>query len=165
MRSLVLLLLSVISFYSYTMAQDDECIFDQATQTSEFLDTVSQFQDYTWVDSIVTAFIALPNADSLEIKRGGCVHFGYYFTLITEDTNALNQIDHWFEIIQGYTIKLRGDFDFDYLEEQYVFGNSTLEQRPGQTVLFFQQDMYCGMELWVEEKRGKKVITIGYYLC
>ena len=53
----------------------EECIFDQATQTDEFLKQIDELEGYVWNPETKTAEIALDDHRLLTIKRGGCNHF------------------------------------------------------------------------------------------
>lgn len=56
--------------------ESDDCIFDQQTQTDEFLRNIIELSGYYWDKESKTASIILENGDSLLITRGGCYHFG-----------------------------------------------------------------------------------------
>ena len=58
-----------------TEKQSQDCIFDQATQTDEFLKGIKEFEGYVWDTETKTAEIVLNDHWSLTIKRGGCDHF------------------------------------------------------------------------------------------
>lgn len=53
----------------------EECIFDQATQTDEFLKDVNELKGYKWDYTSRTATYILEQGDTLLITRGGCNHF------------------------------------------------------------------------------------------
>jgi hypothetical protein len=60
----------------------DDCIFDQATQTDEFIKDIEEFKNYSWDDKTKEATIILENGDTLIAQRGGCNHFGISGLLI-----------------------------------------------------------------------------------
>ncbi|MCB0737852.1 MAG: hypothetical protein KDC92_10095 [Bacteroidetes bacterium] len=76
MKEILILLILVSCGVRQNPSNENDCIFDHATQTDGFVRDVSKFKNYTWVDSIKTAFIRLENGDSIIASRGGCAHFG-----------------------------------------------------------------------------------------
>lgn len=57
-------------------SNDDDCIFDSATQTDEFLQGIPELENYAWNKHINSAKIQLQANETLFITRGGCNHFG-----------------------------------------------------------------------------------------
>ncbi|MBI9060032.1 MAG: hypothetical protein JEZ01_19860 [Labilibaculum sp.] len=55
--------------------ENSECIFDQTTQTDDFLKGKMELDNYIWDSISKTATIILENKDTLLITRGGCDHF------------------------------------------------------------------------------------------
>ncbi len=56
--------------------ENSDCIFDQTTQTDDFLKGIIELDNYIWDSISKTATIILENKDTLLITRGGCDHFG-----------------------------------------------------------------------------------------
>ncbi len=56
-------------------AKSEDCIFDQATQTDEFLKGIQELKGYKWDFASRTATYILETGDSLLVTRGGCNHF------------------------------------------------------------------------------------------
>ena len=54
---------------------DDPCIFDQATQTDDFLKGKKGLEDYSWNQKTKIAEIVLNDHWSLSVIRGGCDTF------------------------------------------------------------------------------------------
>lgn len=55
--------------------ESEDCIFDQATQTDEFLKNVQELKGYNWDYASRTATYILETGDTLLVTRGGCNHF------------------------------------------------------------------------------------------
>ena len=66
-----------ISITSEETSDEVECIFDQSTQTDEFLKDIKELADYSWDQETRTAEIVLNDHWGLTIKRGGCDHFSF----------------------------------------------------------------------------------------
>jgi len=53
----------------------EDCIFDQETQTDDFIKGIKELKGYVWNANLKTAKVTLNNHWLLEIARGGCDHF------------------------------------------------------------------------------------------
>lgn len=53
----------------------EDCIFDQSTQTDDFLKGIKELEGYVWFEEDKIAELVLNDHWSLSIKRGGCDHF------------------------------------------------------------------------------------------
>lgn len=58
-----------------TQKVEEECIFDQSSQTDDFLKGIKELEGYVWFDEKKKAELVLNDHWSLSIKRGGCDHF------------------------------------------------------------------------------------------
>lgn len=54
----------------------NDCVYDQTTQTDEFLKGIPELSNYTWDQGEKTATVIMEDGDSLLIRRGGCMDFG-----------------------------------------------------------------------------------------
>ena len=54
---------------------DNDCTFDQETQTDDFLKGIKELEGYSWNQETKTAIIKLSETEILSIYRGGCAHF------------------------------------------------------------------------------------------
>lgn len=52
-----------------------DCIFDQATQTDDFLKGIKELENYKWDTATKTAYFPSKGDWELSISRGGCDHF------------------------------------------------------------------------------------------
>ena len=53
----------------------EECMFDLATQTGEFLQANPKVDHYEWSNEKHEGLVFMKNGDTLEVIRGGCNHF------------------------------------------------------------------------------------------
>ncbi|WP_289045851.1 hypothetical protein [uncultured Olleya sp.] len=65
----------VTQFIAHNSIVDQECVFDQTTQTDAFLKDKKELEGYVWHDEIKSAEIILNEHWFLTITRGGCDHF------------------------------------------------------------------------------------------
>lgn len=154
------------SLVKTSATEDEECIFDKLTQTSEFIDTVAIFKNHQWNNETKRAIIALENKDTLEIHRGGCAHFSFYFTLTCySDDQDFQDEDYWLRKIQTYTRKIN---DFDNQLVDSLWTNKLLEKdnNNNQILITFNQDLYCNQSLRiVKNEDGSVTVELGYYQC
>ena len=105
----------------FSLAQsDEECIYDQSTQTDEFIRDVPEFSNYIWNDKSKTATIYLPAGEILKAHRGGCVHFGITGTLsVPNSTKSPSDLDYWFKRCKWIAKRLFNAKDFETLVDSF----------------------------------------------
>ncbi|MHA7843965.1 MAG: hypothetical protein ACX93I_11640 [Winogradskyella sp.] len=69
---------------STNQQENEDCIFDQSTQTDEFLKDIKELEGYVWHPDTKLAEIILNKQESLIIKRGGCDVFQFYASFMNE---------------------------------------------------------------------------------
>lgn len=69
---------------SANQQENEDCIFDQSTQTDEFLKDIKELEGYVWHPDTKMAEIILNKQESLIIKRGGCDVFQFYASFMNE---------------------------------------------------------------------------------
>ena len=65
---------------------NQDCIFDQETQTDEFLKGIEELKNYSWNPKTKIATIKISDEETLEIFRGGCDHFSFEAKFIVKKT-------------------------------------------------------------------------------
>jgi len=156
----VLLLLT----YSQVYSQDD-CIFDQSTQTDEFIKDIKEFHNYTWDDLKKEGTIILDNGDTLIATRGGCDHFGISGTLI-QLTSELKTMDQKFIFEKGLWMaeRLFDNKDFQQLKILIKNEDYRIEQYDDQRFfLYFNHEYFSEYYLLGKWYDGILKIEIGYY--
>lgn len=170
LTSLLLLLLTFI-YHTNSTAQEtdqntDDCIFDLSTQTDAFLKDIPALVDYVWIDSLKQAVILLENGETLNVTKGGCIHFNTYFELVTDlDKTPITDTDYWIERIHKYTTLLDNIFDNELVDSLIASESYDLEENPSQLYFSFHQEVACHMSLIIENKHGQTSVQIGYYVC
>ncbi|WP_422356225.1 hypothetical protein [Roseivirga pacifica] len=71
---------------------DEDCIFDMATQTDEFLKGIPELSPYKWNENRHTAKINLGKGETLFLNRGGCVHFNFQATFQLKEQEIFKDI-------------------------------------------------------------------------
>lgn len=146
---------------------DNDCVFDQSTQTDEFLKDIPEFSNYKWNDKLKTATIELESGDTLIVKKGGCDHYGFYGNLILENSNLdINQN----EIINRKALwiakKLFEKSDFDFFKKSIDEKKYEIIKENKQIYITFEQEMWCNATLVIKKNINSKIsIEIGYYIC
>lgn len=95
--------------------EGDNCIFDPATQTDEFLQGIPELENYVWNKHIHTAKIQLENHETLYISRGGCNHFGVSAEFLI--TGLEINLDQALEKIVWVAELLKDEFEVELLKE------------------------------------------------
>lgn len=172
MKKLTSLLLLVLSFICQsTSAQEagqntDDCVFDLTTQTDSFLKDIPELEDYVWIDSLKQAVILLENQETLNVTRGGRIHFSTYIELVTDlDKTPITDINYWIKRIHKYTALLDNIFDNELVDSLIASESYDLEEHPSQLYFSFHQEVACHMSLIIENKHGQTSVQIGYYVC
>ncbi len=144
------------------LAQEDECIFDQTTQTDDFVKSVAEFSNYSWNSETKEATIILPNAEVLVAHRGGCNHFGISGTLITNDSTNFSDLDHWFERCLWIAERLFSENDFQSLKKS-IEGQSYSMLEGNTLYISFPHDYYAEFYMTLKKRGDKVELYIGYY--
>lgn len=160
------LIQQIDSTYTENESIIEDCIFDQTTQTDDFLREIKALENYVWNSETKTAEIVLNDHWSLIIKRGGCDHFEFSALFVCDrilDINKENDkaiifnkivwITSLLEDFDGEAIKLAIDNDSVKLtreDEFKIYGN------------FMNEKLY---ELYYFNFNNKDRTTfeIGYY--
>ena len=161
MKYLIIALLLV----SFKVCGQEDCVFDQASQTDEFIKDIKEFSNYTWNDSTKTATILLNSGDTLFASRGGCNHFALSGTLIQQNQSQFefNQ-KRVFEKALWIAERLFDHHDFGELNDLIEHRNySLIESDDNGFFLQFNHDdfsEYYLLAIWSEKSIR---IEIGYY--
>ncbi len=154
----ILLLAPLLAFAQ----EDEECIFDQTTQTDEFVKSIPEFSKYSWNNETKEATITLPNNDTLIAQRGGCYHFGISGTLITNDPTDFNDFDHWF--IRSLWIAKRLFSENDFRTLKNIIEKKAYSMPDGNSsYVLFPHEYYSEFAMTLKMNNGKVELYIGYY--
>ena len=146
---------------------DEDCIFDQATQTDKFLHGIEELKNYHWNYKNRTAKLRLKNGDSLTIYRGGCDHFGVSVTMKVfndsidySDWNKVNEKVLWIAKI------LDKEFDYKIIKTELDAQKTTIEKEgKGESVYFSNE--YLGVNnyrIYRELNNKFDLIELSYYM-
>jgi hypothetical protein len=150
---------------------EDDCIYDTSSYkfTSEALKKYNKNLPFRWDKETASALAKLNEGDSLILQIGGCYHFGYSATFITDsskfrDRKYLLQRTKW--LAQNF---FSNGFDEKYVHcidnELYELGDSESKNRLFYTIIdpdtAITDHIYEG---WSFEKVGPKtkIVLSGY---
>lgn len=159
----ILIILFFISNFSFSQ-ENEECTFDQSTQTDEFVKNIPEFSNYKWNNIKKEATIKLKNGDELIARRGGCVHFGISGELFEKKQDGvIYDEQHWFEKIKWIAEKLFSKSDYNLLIES--FKNKTFNDLSDNntTYIVIPHKTYDEFMISVREENDNVIIYIGYY--
>lgn len=160
----LLLTFLIIGCYLFSHASDD-CIFDQSTQTDDFLSelkTKSCF--YDWNNDSKTATLVLCDGDTLIIKRGGCYDYGVSAEIIMpnvgfdfEDLSSITKPILWL------VDNLKSEFDHTKIQDAFLNGNYSLDENDQQmTFTFTDEDLVLNnymLIISVKDESLKSIIS------
>lgn len=143
---------------------DEDCVFDQETQTDEFLKGIKELENYVWDSESKTAEIVLNDHWGLTIKRGGCNHFemsaSFLYDRVLDFEKDKKQI---FDNIIWITSLLK-DFDAEIIKESINNDKIviTKDDKFNYHINFMDVKLY---ELYFMNFNNDEVTTfdIGYY--
>lgn len=144
--------------------EDEECTFDQKTQTDEFVRGVPEFSDYTWDSQIKVATIKLENGSILKAHRGGCVHFGISGELYLKDSEkGIRNLEYWFERSLWIAQRLFSEHDYNVLHNSILNKTYSNQSGDGFTYLLIPHDSYNEFSISVKKEGDIGIVYVGYY--
>ena len=155
-----------ISISPETNIEEVECIFDQSTQTDEFLKGIKELENYIWDAQTKTAEIILNDHWDLTIKRGGCDHFSFeatftYDKFIDFEENKELVFD---KIV--WLSNLLDDLDGEILAECIKENKLTIEPEDNKRHIHFMDvriyELYYMLFSTLEE--NSSYFSISYYI-
>ena len=152
----------------YTKGEEEDCVFDLATQTDEFIKDIPEFSNYTWIDSTKSAIITLDNGETLIAERGGCNHFGISGKWEKKnDTHKGEEIEYWLEQAKWISKRLLPKTDYEMLEK--MIDDKKYESNFHNGILYLQfeghdySEWYLRVEWDLEKDDENPIIETGYY--
>lgn len=151
---------------STIITNTQDCVFDQSTQTDEFLKGIKELEDYVWFSEEKKAEIVLNDHWNLTIKRGGCDHFEMSATFLYDriiDIENEKDKEQIFDSVIWITSLLE-DFHAEDIKQVIEENKVTITKRDefDYHANFMDEKLY---ELYYFNFNNKNVTTfeIGYY--
>lgn len=142
---------------------EDDCIFDQANQTDEFLIGIKEFKNYTWDSISKTATIALNNKNTISITRGGCYHFGVSAELtLYNDTTDYYNWENVNQKILWISKILSSEFAYEAIKVEIDSSKQIIDNDYGYFSSEYLQDNNYEFARRIE--KDLTTITLSYYL-
>lgn len=153
---------------SENIIKDEDCIFDQTTQTDEFLKGIKELENYVWNQETKTATIKLSDVEILEIYRGGCAHFGLSATFTFNDKKILYPIDKEFIIEKSLWIsRILKEFAFDEISKSFESNGYMVDIEDNDSYIFDFKDPYLidnHYSIWIKNNPTHSNIEISFYI-
>lgn len=149
-----------------TQESQIDCVFDQSTQTDEFLDSIDFFKGYVWNDSTKTARLQLFNGEILKIHRGGCYHYSVSATIEMDSKMKLYPIEHFIHYFFTIASKLPQDFDYETVTNEIINKNYTVMEYDGSTKWRFNDENLRNNHYYIslEQLDDKVEFSFGWRL-
>jgi hypothetical protein len=157
-------LLLVLFSITPVLAQEGECVFDQSTQTDDFIKDKGVFTDYVWDADKKEATIRLDDGNILKAYRGGCMHFGMSGELEIKNTDVeLFELSYWFDKAVWIARNLFDETDAEYLETQIARENYLAHTDIDSIYIIIPHETYDEFTVSVHIKDGSVFLYVGYY--
>jgi len=153
---------------SEDLIQDtSDCIFDQLTQTDEFLKGINELNGYKWDYKTRTATIILQNQDTLFITRGGCYDFGVSAEFrLRFDTTDYSEWKNVFKKVLWIAKVLDNEFSYQEIKNEIDSSKIVIENSDFGDIIGFSSEHLQDSHYEISRKIEKDytVITISYYI-
>jgi len=145
--------------------ENEECTFDQSTQTDEFLKNIEELENYVWDKENRIATIKLSDTEVLKIYRGGCMDFSLSATFVNnrildfeEDKRQIFNKIIWIT-------SLLNEFEGEEISNVIKEGNLaiTKEDNFNYNVSFMNEKLY-EFYYFNFNNKDRTTFEIGYYL-
>lgn len=143
----------------------DTCIFDQSTQTDDFLKGIEELKGYVWDNKTKTATVKLSEEEKIEIYRGGCDVFAMSTTIIY-DTKLQFSEEFVIQAIKRIIELLPNEYE-EKLITQYLSTNKLVFIKEGENnydANFMSQELYESINVLYKIKNNKAYISLDYYI-
>ncbi|MCW3786299.1 hypothetical protein [Plebeiibacterium sediminum] len=163
MADLILVEDSVLENTESKISEDGECIFNQLTQTDEFLKGIGELSTYEWDSIEKVATIILESNDTLLIKRGGCNFYSVSADFILRhDTLDYSQWENVFNKVLWISGLLSSDFAYKELKNEI---DSSSIKINGDYVYFSNEYLQDNnYELYRTIEKEKTSIVLSHYI-
>ncbi|MBA9077933.1 hypothetical protein [Rufibacter quisquiliarum] len=145
--------------------ESGECVFDQTTQTDEFLQNIKELNGYKWDYEKRTATFVLETGDTLLISRGGCNHFAVSAEFrLRNDKTDYTKWSNVYKKVLWIAKALDKEFDFQELKNDIEANKVTIEKYDHADIASFSSEILVDRDYSIVRELGPevKVITLSY---
>lgn len=148
------------------LSDEDDCIFDLATQDSSFLIGISEFENFTWDSKTKDAHILLANNDSLIIHIGGCHHYSVSARLVLNSMDSSLSKSQVLDFVNTITVKLPEEFYHTSLITSLEEKKYDLSINEHGWEILFEDEYLSSKNYYINYKylNNKNKVEVGYYI-
>ncbi|MEN3324893.1 hypothetical protein VP395_14230 [Mariniflexile soesokkakense] len=142
---------------------EEDCVFDQETQTDGFLKGIKELENYVWDSESKTASIQISDNEILKIYRGGCTHFVLSATYEIKNLNLSFPKDKEFVFSKVLWVsELLKEFDLIKIQDDLKFNNFTFENDHNSIFLDLKnkEESNITYSIWVNDHSEYSEISI-----
>ncbi|WP_299765007.1 hypothetical protein [uncultured Dokdonia sp.] len=155
----------VITTNSSNVLMEQDCIFDQATQTDEFLKGIKELENYVWDDESKTAEIILNDHWGLGLTRGGCDHFTVQADFVYDRVIDFEEKKDFIFQQVIWISDLIKDFDGEIIRECIENGRISIEVEDNKRhIHFMDQRLYESYYMSFSVLENISYIHLSYYI-
>lgn len=144
----------------------NDCVFDTTTQNDEFLENISEFENYKWFANDKTAKVKYGN-DSIEIYKGGCDHYSTELKVkILKDTVDYSKWNNILKKIIPIAKILKDEFSYNEVLKALENKNYEIESLENMQTLYFQDEYLKqnNYSIYQVSEKNNNIIGINSYM-
>ena len=142
---------------------DADCIFDQTTQTDDFLKGISELENYKWNAEEKEATVILETNDTLLISRGGRSHFGVSAEFrLRNDSTDYSDWEAVYERVLWISEVLSSEFAHEEIKN--ALKASEIEVNNDHTFFTNQYLQDNNYEIYRSIEPDRSLIILSYYI-
>lgn len=144
---------------------EQDCIFDQTTQTDAFLHGIKELENYVWDSESKTAEIVLSDHWGLSLKRGGCDHFTVQADFIYDRAIDFEKDEKFIFQLILWISNLIEDFDEKTISECIKNDKISIEIEDGKRHIHFMDvKIYESYYMSFSVLENTSYIHLSYYI-
>ncbi len=162
MKTIVTVLLLLTA--SPLMAEEEECLYDQAEQKTKYLELQKKYPGSRYVEDEYKLLIPRKGHE-ISLKRGGCVHFGITIELRLPKTDDFkNEVAFFEKIVELVTEFGRELIDPEKLKKNMKEKKWSNQSGEGELYYFIGYKSVTAFEAYQRDEEGKTIIGASFYI-
>jgi len=144
--------------------QADDCVFDQSTQTEDFM-KLTGIKNYSWDAKTRTATKVTENGDTLKLQRGGCDHYTVGVWKV-ESIHKTHSHDNGKWISEAIELGeyLKDELDLDKVKKAIQNKKYDLIEMDNGDMIQFHDQSLVDMNYTIERSSNENQTEIGIFM-
>ncbi len=160
----VILTLILLLTASPLMAEEEECLFDQAEQKAKYLELQKQYPG-SWYLEDEYKLVIPREGHQISLRRGGCVHFGITIELKLPKTEDFRNEAAFFEKV----VELVKEFGRELIDpeklKEIIKEKKWSNQSDDKALYYFLgYEGVTAFEVYQRDEEGKTLLGVSFYI-